>query len=59
MGKFKTVRRVVMVACTDCWGTGRAGGGKCESCKGKGEVETIVNEIVADEEGAQAFDKRG
>lgn len=41
MSKHKTVRRVVMVYCSNCWGTGRAGGGKCE---------TIVNEIVSDEE---------
>lgn len=50
MSKYKRVRRVVMVYCGDCWGTGKAGGGKCETCKGTGEVERIANEIVSDDE---------
>lgn len=54
MGKHRTVRRVVLVYCTACWGTGRAGGGKCEKCDGTGKVETIVNEIVSDDEQVKA-----
>ena len=49
MSKFKTVRRIVFVPCPDCWGSGRAVGGACETCKGRGEVERVVNEIVPEE----------
>lgn len=47
---MKTVRRIVKVPCPDGWGTGRETGGKCRACKGAGEIERIVNEIVHDEE---------
>ena len=50
MGKHRTVRRIVMVTCPDCYGTGLATGGKCGTCKGTREVERVVNEIVSDEE---------
>ena len=49
MSKYKTVRRIVFVPCPDCWGSGLAVGDKCRTCKGSGEVERVVNEIVAEE----------
>ena len=50
MSKHKTVQRWVSVPCPDCWGTGRETGGKCATCKGTGNVERVVNEIVSDDE---------
>lgn len=50
MSKYRTVRRVVLVPCPDCFGTGLETGGKCRTCKGRGDVERIVNEIVAEDE---------
>lgn len=50
MGKFREVRRIVLVPCPDCYSTGRTLGGPCQTCAGTGQVERIVNEIVNEEE---------
>ena len=49
MSGFKRVKRIIQVNCRECWGTGKAVGEPCRTCKGKGEVDTVVWEIVADD----------
>lgn len=51
---MKRIRRIIMVACPDCYGTGLAVGGKCRTCKGTGEVERVVNEIVHEDDEVKA-----
>lgn len=51
---MKRIRRIIMVRCTDCWGTGRSVSGSCITCKGKGEVERVVVEIVQDDQVQEA-----
>lgn len=46
---MKRIRRIVQVSCPDCYGTGREVGGKCHTCKGRGEVERVVVEVVHDD----------
>lgn len=50
---MKTVRRIIKVICFDCYGTGLAVGGKCRTCKGTGEVERWVVEIVDEDNEAK------
>jgi DnaJ-class molecular chaperone len=49
----KQIRRLMLVPCSNCLGTGRALAKneqtKCPECKGKGEVEKWITEIVNDE----------
>lgn len=52
---MKTVRRIVKIECKDCGGNGyrhdNSGARvRCAPCKGTGEVERVVNEIVHDDE---------
>lgn len=51
---MKRIRRIVRVPCPDCWGSGLSVGGKCRTCKGSGEVERVVNEIVHEENEVKA-----
>lgn len=51
----KRIQRIVKIDCKDCGGNGyrhdnRGERVKCVPCKGTGEVETIVNEIVNEDE---------
>lgn len=46
---MKQIRRIVLVPCTDCFGTGKEIGGPCSTCKGKGEIERPVVEFIHDE----------
>lgn len=50
MSKYKEVRRTVKIMCSDCWGTSRTLGGKCETCKGTGQVDRVIVELVPDDE---------
>lgn len=46
------VRRLIKVTCMECLGTGHNGRGEqCKPCKGTGEVERWINEIVWEEDG--------
>lgn len=53
MSGYKRVRRLVMVPCTNCLGSGivvaKNDQKKCPECKGTGEVEKWITEIVVDE----------
>lgn len=55
MSKYKRVRRIILVPCPDCYATGLSVGGKCTTCKGSGEVERVVNEIVREDEEVKAL----
>lgn len=49
MKAYKRLKRIVLVVCDACLGTGRDGhGGKCPYCV-NGEVPKLIVEIVADE----------
>lgn len=54
MSKYRTIRRIILVTCTNCLGSGnlitKHGLVTCAECNGRGEVERIINEIVHDEE---------
>ncbi len=52
---MKYIRRIVMVVCADCFGTGLALGGKCATCQGTGEVKRVVNEIVHEDDEVKAL----
>lgn len=49
---MKRIRRIVRIQCPTCSGLGRVAGTskKCSECKGKGEVDRVINEIVHDDE---------
>jgi DnaJ-class molecular chaperone len=51
---YKRIRRLVLVTCTNCLGSGVVATKNeqklCPECKGKGEVEKWVVEIVNDDE---------
>jgi hypothetical protein len=52
--RVKQVRRLVMVLCSNCLGTGivpmKNGDKKCPNCKGKGEVEKWIVELINDDD---------
>lgn len=50
---MKQIKRIVLVPCGDCYGTGLAVGGKCSTCKGTGEVERVVVEMVHEDNAPQ------
>jgi DnaJ-class molecular chaperone len=54
MKVYKRVRRLVMVLCSNCLGSGsvttKNDQKKCPDCKGKGEVEKWIVEIVNEDE---------
>lgn len=51
MTAHKRIRRIVLVPCPDCLGTGRDGhGGKCPYCV-NGEVPKVIVEIVNEVDG--------
>ena len=51
---YKRIRRLVMVTCTNCLGSGtittKSDKKKCPDCKGSGEVEKWIVEIVNDDD---------
>ena len=49
---MKRIRRVIQIQCPDCVGLGRVAGTskKCPTCKGNGEVDRVINEIVHDDD---------
>jgi DnaJ-class molecular chaperone len=51
---YKRIRRLVMVTCTNCLGSGtimtKSDKKKCPDCKGSGEVEKWIVEIVNEDE---------
>lgn len=54
MKAHKRVRRLVLVLCSNCLGSGsvmaKSEQKKCPECKGKGEVEKWIIEIVNEDE---------
>lgn len=50
----KRIRRLVMVLCPNCLGTGtveaKGDERKCPECNGKGEIEKWIVEIVHDDD---------
>lgn len=55
---MKTTKRLVKVLCPTCFGSGTVArnGSRvvCEQCKGKGEIEKVLNEVHSEEGGASA-----
>lgn len=54
MSEYKRVRRLVMVPCNNCLGSGliatKNDQKKCPECKGSGEIEKWIVEIVVDDD---------
>lgn len=50
MKGYKRIRRVIRVICTDCYGTGLFIVSECSTCKGTGDVERVIVELVPAED---------
>lgn len=59
MTTHRRIRRIIQITCPSCLGSTYQyvpGGGHkpCATCGGTGEVSSVVNEIVSEEEGVGA-----
>lgn len=48
--RWQRVRRLILVVCMDCFGSGVLRGQTCITCKGTGEIEKHITEIINEDE---------